>query len=307
MLYIKWMVLRLRAWEGNRRSLSLVAVLALALVVLLAGACCRRPPEGRIAFTSDRDGDDEIWLMQADGSGLTMLTDNPAGDRDPAWSPDGERIAFVSDRDGVEHIYVMDADGSHVAQWTSGTYADRWPTWAPDGHTLAFVRFDGDRSLGLFLVDEGGTNQRQILTDFVLTPAWSPDGSLIALACIYPAGICVVNADGTGLTYLTNTADWDGDPAWSPDGSRIAFTRDEETLNYVYAMNADGSSLTRLTDQAFSEQPAWAPDGCRIQFATDRDGNWEIYRMNADGGGQTNVTNHAADDHSPDWAPPAAP
>jgi Tol biopolymer transport system component len=307
MLCIKRMVLRLRACEWNRILLSLAGVLAPVLVALLAGGCCTPPAGGRIAFTSDRDGDYEIWLMLSNGTGLTMLTNNPARDRDPAWSPDGGRIAFVSDRDGVDHIYVMDANGSNVAQWTTGAYADRWPTWAPDGHTLAFVQFDGDRSLGLFAVDEGGTNQRQILTDFVLTPDWSPDGSSIALACIYPTGICVVNADGTGLTYLTTTADWDGDPDWSPDGTRIAFTRDEETLNYVYAMNADGSGLIRLTDRAYSQEPTWSADASQIGFATDRDGNWEIYRMKADGSGQTNLTNHAANDESPDWARPAAP
>jgi dipeptidyl aminopeptidase/acylaminoacyl peptidase len=114
------------------RAGTIAGLLAAGLLALALAACGRADP-GWIVFVSDRDGDEEIYVIRPDGTGLSQRTDNAARDRDPAWSADGRRIAFVSDRDGTDHIYVMDADGSNVSQWTTGAYADRFPAWAPGG------------------------------------------------------------------------------------------------------------------------------------------------------------------------------
>ena len=117
-----------------------VAVLALVIIPLVASADdVYLPasfhnfavPMGRIAFFSDRDGNDEIYVMDADGSNQTRLTNNPAWDCDPAWSPDGSRIAFTSDRDGNYQVYVMNADGSGQANSTDNAGGDGWPAWSP--------------------------------------------------------------------------------------------------------------------------------------------------------------------------------
>jgi TolB protein len=98
-------------------------------------------PDGlRIAFNSLRDGNREIYVMDAGGSNQLRLTDNPAADSSPAWSPDGSLIAFHSDRAGGRHIFVMNADGSDVRQLTFGEQRDGFPTWSPDGEWLAFDR-----------------------------------------------------------------------------------------------------------------------------------------------------------------------
>lgn len=87
--------------------------------------------QGKIAFASDRDGNDEIYVMNADGSNQHRLTDNPTRDWDPAWSPDGMKIAFVSYRDGNAEIYVMNADGSNQHRLTNSPTWDWFPAWSP--------------------------------------------------------------------------------------------------------------------------------------------------------------------------------
>ncbi len=119
------------------RNRPLIATTALGL--LLGGACTDTDTStgidtpivrvGKLAFVSNRDGNNEVYLMNADGSGLTQLTNSPAIDAQPAWSPDGKKIAFVSDRDGKNDIYVINTDGSDQARLTSGTARNFQPEW----------------------------------------------------------------------------------------------------------------------------------------------------------------------------------
>ena len=260
-------------------------------------------PSGRIAFASDRDGNWEIYVMNADGTGVTRLTDDPAEDRWPSWSPDGRRIAFVSDRDGDDEIYVMNAVGSEVTQLTHNDVNEWSPSWSPDGRRIAFGSYL--KGLQIYVMNADGSKLTR-LTDNVggaQVPSWSPDGRHIAFSLALDGAMYVMNADGADQARLTDVQAWDLYPNWSPDGRRIAFVSNRDGNYEIYVMSADGADQTRLTDnESDDERPSWSLDGRRISFASNRDGDWDIYVMNSDGSGVTPLTDNESDDMRPSWA-----
>jgi Tol biopolymer transport system component len=271
----------------------------------------QQPPpglEGKIAFMSDRDGNFEIYVINADGTGLIRLTNDPASDGSPSWSPDGRRIAFVSDRDGNSDIYVMNANGTGQVSLTDNPANDWDPSWSPDGRRITFVS-DRDGNSDIYVMDADGTGLTRLTNDpaWDCCPSWSPDGQRIAFASTRDDGgwdIYLMNTDGTSVVRLTDAPLNDWDPSWSPDGRRIAFVSDRDGAPEIYVMNADGTGLVRLTnDRDADRHPCWAPDGRRIVFTSNRDGNNEIYVMNADGTGLARLTYDPAGDWQPSWSP----
>jgi Tol biopolymer transport system component len=183
-------------------------------------------PDGKqIVYVSSRSDSRnyDVYVMKADGSNPTNLTNQGGLNVSPDWSPDGQRITFVSDRDGKSDIYVMNADGSHVTRLTTSS---------------------GDKT-------------------FSTSPVWSPDGRQIAFTSNrdgQKSDIYVMNADGSDPVRLTNTPDYEEYPRWSPDGRTIllmvvaANSRTTNEPNHIDRMNADGSNRVTLAD-GFG--PAW--------------------------------------------------
>jgi len=279
--------------------------------VVLAGPPAPTPtataPGGWIAFRSDRHNNWEIYKMRADGSQVTRLTDNPAGDEEPCWSPDGNWIAFVSDRDENMEIYKMGADGSQVTRLTDDPASD-WPSsWSPDGQWIAFVSYR-DGNLEIYKMRANGSQVTNLTKNpaWDWQPSWSPDGNWIAFQSDHDgnAEIYKMRADGSEVTRLTDDPATDWQPSWSPDGNWIAFNRIRDGNEEIYVMRADGSEVTRLTyNRARDGYPSWSPDGTWIAFASDRDGNDEIYVMRADGSQVTRLTDNSAEDRDPSWGP----
>jgi Tol biopolymer transport system component len=256
-----------------------------------------------MVFSSNRDGNYEIYGLRADGTEV-RLTNDAASDLDPALSPDGTKIAFTSTRTGNGDIYVMNVDGSAPTRLTTHSAIDANPAWSPDGTKIAFA--SGRTGNGdIYVMNANGTAQTRLTTHSAIDafPAWSPDGTKIAFTSGRTGNgdIYVMNANGTAQTQLTNHPAIDAFPSWSPDGSRIAFGSSRSGNGDVYVMNANGTGVQRLTnDAAIDSEPAWGPSG-RILFATRRDGNFEIYVMNGDGTDQMRLTDNPAVDISPHW------
>ena len=177
-------------------------------------------PDGtRIAFASDRDGNFEIYTINANGTGLARLTTDPNNDFAPAWSPDGKKVAFDRDIGGTNFdLYVVDADGSGETAIASDPAGDESPAWSPDGSLIAFFS-DRAGTPGIYVMQPDGSGVKRITTataDGVL-PAWSPDGTQMTFVSTRDGNeeIYVMKADGTGIARLTNDPADDGEPAWS--------------------------------------------------------------------------------------------
>jgi TolB protein len=299
-----------------------------ALVVIIAGTLipmtgCQRPPLARILVECERGGNTDIFVMQADGSGMVNLTNHPAWDGTPAWSPDGTRIAFTSDRDGDSpQIYVMNADGRDVVRLTVSNGIDMMPAWSPDGQKIAFVStrtytltLEGgqlmiDAGPEIWIMDADGGNPTRITSgqeDQALYPTWAPDGLRLAYMNVSDRIDLVVHVLGEelgrSLTADATFASWS--PAWSPDGRQLAFMADEKSGGKeIYIVDSDGSNWKNLTNSPAAEaDPAWSPDGQKILFISDRDGHAQVYMMDADGSNVTRVTHDEYEYARPAWSP----
>ncbi|MBI1926910.1 sigma-70 family RNA polymerase sigma factor [Candidatus Poribacteria bacterium] len=261
----------------------------------------------KIAFFSNRDGNEEIYVMDADGKNPTNLTRHPAVDAGPSWSPDGTKIAFWSDRDGNDEIYVMDADGKNPTNLTRHPAVDRSPSWSPDGTKIAF-HSDRDGNYDIYVMDADGKNQVNLTRHPAedRSSSWSPDGTKIAFWSRRDGNpeSYVMDADGKNPTNLTRHPAVDAGPSWSPDGTKIAFHSNRDGNREIYVMDADGKNPVNLTRHPAEDWfPFWSPDGTKIAFSSFRDGNEEIYVMDADGKNPVNLTRHPADDAIPVWFP----
>ncbi len=277
---------------------------------------------GKIAFTSDRDGNLEIYVMNNDGTQQVRLTNNTDTDCLPAVSPDGRKIAFVSKQttSGNVYIKIMNADGTEqteLTQISSSTYlwhADRSLSWSPDGRKIAF-----DSEYEIFTINVDGSNRTNLTNnparDFA--PAWSPDGSRI-LFVSYPNGgrarLHTMNADGSDVRALPSVVGLvDYSPEWSPTGNQIAFVvGSEDFLPILYTADADGTNRQIFDGNGIGSlhrnRPKWSPDGTKIvfhmwNFVGD---DCEIYVKKVNGGGAAQLTNTIGHNFQPSWQPLAA-
>ena len=236
------------AYTGNKRF------------VVVGGAEERLP---RIAFASLRDDNWEIYSMNADGSGLTRLTDDPGNDVAPRWSPDGRKLAFYSERDGNVDVYVMNADGSEQTRLTVSRGRDLAPAWSPDGVKLAFTS-DRERNFDIFVMNADGSQLTRLTSDrnADTAPVWSPAGRKLAFTSRRAGNweVYTINADGSELARITTHPADDFGPAWSADGERLAIYS-IRNLNYeIYVIDLVEGTITRLTDHpALDGDPAWSP------------------------------------------------
>lgn len=278
-------------------------------------------PGGRIAFSRQISGNDEIFVMNSDGKDEVQLTHSSARDLDPEWSPDGSKIAFSSNREGNSDIYVMDDDGRNLQRITNDPANDSVPKWSPDGKRIAF--FSTRPPTFLWVMDANGGNQIPVLQEAGENPlcggggfpgGWSPDSQQITFFIARPVDsgetlgqICIVRLDGSGLKVLANDPpNFDVESSWSHDGTRIAFRSARDTDNSdVYIMAADGSNQTRLTSHSATDsEPSFSADDRWLVFHSSRNlTDFELYVIRVDGAGLFRLTHNSANDNTPAWSP----
>lgn len=221
----------------------------------------------RPSETTDIYASTDIYLINSDGTGQRLLPSTMDVNSYPALSPDGKQVAFVARNPGKSDIYIMDMNGNQLRQLAEYAIS---PAWSPDGNKIAFVSVDflyGDPNTGAPVYEYKISTINVDGTGLISTgtvgndPVWSPDGSRIAFAS--QGEIFTMNADGTGLTRLTQNNIHAESPSWSSDGKQIVFAagvyRFPDTFE-IYVVNVDTLQVSQLTNNSTRDaEPAWRP------------------------------------------------
>jgi Tol biopolymer transport system component len=216
-------------------------------------------PDGkRLVFDAFRGGKEtEVFVVNADGTGLRRIKNPGAGDFEPAWSPEGRRIAFMSrpNSSAAFEIYVVNADGSGRRRLTRNYVRDESPAWSPEGTRIAFDRI-GSRG-GIYTVRPNGRGLRRLTRARDIDPSWSPDGRLIAFHR-FGKGVMVMNANGSNAHLVVARG---FGPAWSPDGVKLTFSIANSYGSYLYVADRDGGNTVRLVADKGDDmyEPDWQP------------------------------------------------
>lgn len=267
------------------------------------------PPSltGVMVFSSDRDGNAEIYALNLANLSAARLTNNSAQDVQPALAPDSVQIAYVSNQNGNNEIYLIGVSGGIASNLTNNVGDDQQPTWSPDGNWIAFTT-NRDGNQEIYIMQRDGSELRNLTnnpaSDFA--PTWFSSGGVewIAFTSMRDGNqeVYKVRPDGTGLTNLTQNPANDHSPAGFIGGTILAFVSDRNGNWDIYTMNDMGGSITNITNNPAQDiEPAFNPDGNWISFTTNREGNLEIYFVGRNGGTAFNLTKSLSQDRDSDW------
>ena len=307
------------------RLSTLAIVISLVLNANVPPLFAEAPTTPKILFTSNRDGNYEVYMMNPDGSEQVNLTQHPATDLQAVWSPTGEQILFVSDRQGarVRDLYLMDADGTNVRRvFKKKIQAGRGhPAWSPDGKQFAYTCTDWNFiKTGLFLGTFGEEDAERIGNWH--SPAWSPDGSEIA-------GHISLDAQPYRLIFFNvhtrseeqplpkKALQWQLEPSWSAAGDRLAFSGNKHPLpaildralhnawkdkQTIFIVNRDGTGLRQLVEEDGPEAqyPELSPNGEEVLYTQQVNGQFHIFKVDVNTGIQTQLT-HFGWNFGADW------
>jgi len=286
---------------------------SLSITILLLAGCSSdkvvspAPHVQKIAFTSERTGLRQAYVMAVSGGGLGRISHTNGQAYSPKWSPNGLRLAYWSTDylgDNGMDIFTVAPDGSGEINLTkSPGIFDSQPSWSPDGTHLA-LSTNRDGNSEIYVMGADGSGAQRLTNDPASDygPMWSPRGDWIAFtsSANETTDLYVMRPNGTGVKRLTRTPTVEYDPQWSPDGSSIAFWGGNIDSTQIYVVSPDSSTIQRVTNSPIPvQEPSWSPDGARIAYAAD-DGLHIVHR---DGSNGAPIPGTSHFDHQPTWSP----
>lgn len=283
------------------RTLITLPIIAL----LFASLACSSASEP-IVFTSDMDGNMEIFAIDPDNAELVNLTKSADDEFAPAISPNGRMLAFLSGDDHNNALNVLSLHNENHPRITiakmEGGHRDH--SWAPSSERISYLVQNGGEPSSHVVGYDGSSvmDLTSVVADEI--GGWSYDGSTVAFVVNRDGaqGIYLRNPDGVNEVRLTDTPDYN--PVWSPNSHKIAFLSDRDGNPEIYVMNSDATEQRRLTNTGSPEYDIrWSPDGRKLAFVSEQDGNPEIYIVDVRSGETDRLTRNGVRDDQPVWSP----
>jgi TolB protein len=264
----------------------------------------------QIAFVSDETGNKEIYVMEADGSGIRRVTGNGSINLFPSWSPEGDTLVYTSYRSGRPGLWMISRGRRRTGPFLESSRAVTYRgVWAPGNGHLALV-MNEDANTDIFMVEGSGRGLRRLTfgRSIETSPSWSPDQQRLAFVSDQSGApqIYVRDMRSGQVRRLTFEGSYNASPSWSPTGEWIAYAAQTSSNFDLYLIDPDTGYTTALVLHPRSdEDPHWSPDGRKIVFTSSRRGRKEIYTVDiADPAGSLRrLTAGKGNSSNPAWSP----
>ena len=253
------------------------------------------PSKEKIAFLSDRNGTNALWVMEAkSGNNDSKRQVSAAGVEVVAfrWSPDSNRVG-IEVVDGDAHVIeVLDTESGDSLSLTSANENAKIGDWSPDGEWLVYAASEGEVS-GIRRRNPTGVDEITLTTGTDSRPRWSGNGQWIAFNRTSSGGsidLVVMDKDGGNVVVVAEGVHGESH-GWAPDSKKLVYARGELSEAEIYVVGWDGKGVEKLTSNRVTDgTPRWSPDGSEILFLSEGDGSFDIFSMDKDGGHQVRLT-----------------
>lgn len=251
------------------------------------------PKRDQIAFISDRNGENSLWVMDWVGEAKEQVSGPSTIVTAFAWAPDSKRIGVEVSAGNSRWIGVLNIESGELTPLTSQSENVRLGGWSPDAEWLLYAVVDGDAS-GIRRRNPNGVDEITITNGLDTNPRWSPNGRWIAFNRVSEGGavdLWITDDDGSATTNLAPDEFDELDIDWAPDSKHVVFVSDASGNAEIYVATPDGKDTKQLTsNRVMDSSPNWKSNGSSILFRSEGDGSFDIYSMNKNGEQQKRMT-----------------